>query len=599
MNVEPPHILIIDDLFGRRVVSGRNRERENLCAKFLLLDAEQSEGPGQFRVETPTAIATFYRGQIPAAARVGSVVENDLEGSLSLVRQRSGKGGKAPWSLILVDLCFYTGLVTEESDAEGPGVPEGRSGDEDPAHYFGLTLLEAIHRQFPHLPVMVLSSKPRDEVSREFSERGAVGFIARDDPRGAEALQDALWRHGLIADESGKLLGSSLALLLALREARRLAREDRHIIIEGEAGTPRAELASYISEVTMKAGERLRRPYVFIGSGALATSSPAEFLGSDERSPSHPEGNAGFFEAANGGDLVLDEVTAVPRDIQGVLLRVLQEQQVQRLGGRRPRSVRIRVIVIATTPPSTGALTPELAEELRSWNLLRMPPLCERLEDFPMLAKEALRVAEMGRVDTFRREMTPAALARLADYSWPGNEAELAQVINSAVSRYPDVEFLVPGHLNLGESLPQPAATLETDSQPFADSDLELRDLLKAQSNLLFSQGRVVEWAGQLEALRLSQSWVQARLLAAALEATKRRTPSNPAGTIQIQPALRLAMGDPLLTASKAADLVKRLLAPIANGLTGDLADAYAAALRLRPKDGGRRNGHQEAEEKP
>ena len=77
-----------------------------------------------------------------------------------------------------------------------------------------------------------------------------------------------------------------------------------------------------------------------------------------------------------------------------------------------------------------------------------------------------------------------------------------------------------------------------------------------------------------------------ARLLAAALEATKRRTPERPSGVVQIHPAAKLATGDAGLTAVKAADLFKRLLGPLESELDGDLLEAYQVSLRLRPKAG-------------
>jgi hypothetical protein len=189
------------------------------------------------------AQTVFFRGQTPIEAKVGNVVENDLDGALAVVRKgwpvTKSKSQAAEcnlWSMVLVDLCFYTGRVTEESYRQTPGMPEGRPGDDDWHSYFGLTLLEAIHHEFPDLPVMVLSGKSRDEVSLEFSRRGAVGFIARDDLRGPELLKDALQLHGLLPDPTGEIVGQSLPLLLALRDARRAAMHRENVLIRGERG---------------------------------------------------------------------------------------------------------------------------------------------------------------------------------------------------------------------------------------------------------------------------------------------------------------------------------------------------------------------------
>jgi len=99
-----------------------------------------------------------------------------------------------------------------------------------------------------------------------------------------------------------------------------------------------------------------------------------------------------------------------------------------------------------------------------------------------------------------------------------------------------------------------------------------------------FDPARTGEWAGKLEEARSASSWLLARHLEACLKATKRRTPEKPEGVLQIHPAAKLLTGDPKLTATKAADVIKRLLGPLEDALEGDLADAYEIAVRLRPK---------------
>ena len=104
------------------------------------------------------------------------------------------------------------------------------------------------------------------------------------------------------------------------------------------------------------------------------------------------------------------------------------------------------------------------------------------------------------------------------------------------------------------------------------------------QARLRFDHRGIVRWSGRLEELERNHIWLLARYLQAALEATKRRNPEHPEGLIQIHPAVKLITGNAMLTASKAADVVKRLLGPIKNDLQGDLLKAYAIAIRLRPK---------------
>lgn len=162
-----PRILIVDDLFGRNVPSVLNTDRESLCAHFLLQDAsgDAAAAASQQKVLKPVADAIFSRGQLPVVADTGSVVKNDLQGTLAKVREGwhgAFAKGKLPWAMVLLDLCFYTGRVTEVSHRRASGMPEGNPEDDDPRNYFGLALLDAIHREFPELPVFILSSKSRE-----------------------------------------------------------------------------------------------------------------------------------------------------------------------------------------------------------------------------------------------------------------------------------------------------------------------------------------------------------------------------------------------------------------------------------------------------
>ena len=267
-----PRLLIIDDLFGRTLSDRRNEERSNLCGQYLIEDVTGDEiGKGSFqRIKKPVAQAVFYRGQAPLCSTVGDTVENDLEGTLRYIQAGwdDAQGVHARWAMVLLDLCFYTGKVTPESNRKASGMPEGRLDDDDPRQYFGLDLLKAIHARFPDLPVVILSSKPREQVSREFSQLGALAFLPRGIENGVNLLRDYIWRHGLIPDESGEIVGHSKALLMTLRAARRAASDRRNILIRGERGTGKELLARYIHRHSVQQQEQ--HPLVTVDSGALS-----------------------------------------------------------------------------------------------------------------------------------------------------------------------------------------------------------------------------------------------------------------------------------------------------------------------------------------
>lgn len=585
-----PQILVVDDLFGREVRGGRNSDREGLCARFLWRDGsgDRAASASKQRVAEPSAEAVFHRGQHPVDSSVGSTVENDFEAVVVRVRDGWAEAlaeGRPPWAMVLLDLCFYTGRVTEASDRRTPGMPEGRTGDDDPRSYFGLTLLDAIHREFPELPVFILSSKPREEVSLEFSRRGAIGFIDRTDPNGPELLQEALLRHGLLEDTTGSIVGRSLPLLLALREARRAALHRHHLLVGGERGSGKELLARYIHQ-----HGGTDRPFVPVNSAIFTPQLfSSEFFGIEAGTATGVTAKNGLIEAADGGDLFLDEVADLPQEAQAGILRVLQDGHFTRVGGKKSRKVDVRVIAATNSDvqhPNSG-FRADLLDRLRTGGFIALPALRERLDDIPLLAESTVREAEKVHRGARPREISDEALQTLASHHWPGNIRELRTVIFDAVNRFPDVEHLVPAHLRIearkttvpvSKVVPAPAT-----KAPAAG----LSALLDALKGVEFDPRSVAEWMGHLRILQDEQARVAARLVGAAIEATKRRTPEHPDGLIQIQPAGRLVTGDATLTASKAADLFKRTLGPIADELDGDLLEAYQIALRLRPRSGG------------
>lgn len=642
-----PRLLVLDDTFGRGSRGGPNADRENLCAHFLWQDGTGDAGAkaSKQKVLEPTAEAVFCRAQTPACSTVGDMVANDLGSALEAVRkgwpeeiQDSGfRIQEFPhWSMVLLDLCFYTGKVTEESHRRTPGMPEGRPGDDDPRSYFGLTLLDAIHREFPELPIFILSSKPRDEVSLEFSRRGALGFIDRSALDGPELLEQALWQHGLLADPTGELVGHSLALLLALRAARRAAGHRKNVLIRGERGSGkeliarlvhRANSRFMIPESRSKGGEEseiqnpkseIQIPFVVVNS---ATFTPelfaSELFGIESKTATGVAGKAGLIESADGGELFLDEIADMPAQVQAGLLRVLQDRTVTRVGGKAPRQVDVRFLSASNADLEAlierGGFREDLVDRLREGGLIEMPPLRERAEDVPLLVERFVREAEAQRPGSQRRRVTPEAMEALMAHPWPGNIRELRSVVFDAVQSHPDVEHLVEGHLRIrraegGGLKPEgggrqveggkrkaefsEASTEEGGGRKAeggkrkAEGGMSLGDLLEVLRAQRFEPDDIGDWAGRLEEVQTGCAWLLARQLEGCLEATKRRTPEQPEGVVQIHPAAKLATGNPNLTATKAADLFKRVLSPLEDELEGDLLEAYKTAVRLRPKGG-------------
>lgn len=502
--------------------------------------------------------------------------------------------------MLLLDLCFYTGCVTEESHWRTSGMPVGRAGDEDPQNYFGLTLLDAIHREFPELPILVLSSKPRDEVSLEFSQRGALGFIARDDLQGPEKLAEALWQHGLLPDPSGEMVGASLEFLLALREARRAARHRENLLIRGERGTGKELFANYVRRMSSSVEANVDRPLVTVNSAVFTPSLFAsELFGIQPRTATGVDGKIGLIESANHGDLFLDEIADMPAEVQAAMLRVLQERQITPVGARRSKDVDVRFLSATNADLENEAtgFRSDLLDRLRTGGTLWLPPLRERPTDIPLLAEKFVREAESQRKGAMQRQITPEALKALRSYDWPGNIRELRSAIFDAVNRHPDVEHFVPGHLRLSVgSTPKTSGStysipnVRPEESPVTQQTGEdhFRQLLGSMAHFEFDPVDRAAWAGQFGQFQSAIADLIAKYIKVALEASRRPTPENPAGDLLIHPAMKLLTGDRDLTASQAADFIKRQLnlspADRERILQDDvLREAHEIAIRLRP----------------
>jgi DNA-binding NtrC family response regulator len=606
-----PRLLIIDDLFGRIHEDRRNEERANLCGQYLIQDVTGDEiGKGsEQRIKRPVAQAVFCRGQKPALSVVGDQVENDLDGTLRVIQEgwSNWQKDRPRWAMILLDLCFYTGTVTKESDRKTSGMPEGRPDDDDPEHYFGLRLLKAIHNRFPDLPVVILSSKPRGQVSREFSQHGALAFLPRGEENSRELLREYIRRHALIPDETDEIIGHSTALLLTLRAARRAALDQFNVLIRGERGTGKELLARYIHRHGSQVSER---PLVVVDSGALSPQLYASELFGHKRGAftGAERDRKGRILQADGGDLFLDEIGNMPVDVQVGLLRVLEQREVTPLGALEGQPVNVRFIAATNEDlegkAAAGGFRKDLLDRLREGSTIYLQPLRERLDDLDRLVEGIVRAAEQAKPGVLTRQIEPATLERLRSYDWPGNVRELRSCLYNAVYSYPDVEHLQPIHLRFDETIlrsSEQARVISAASQARdlrgalpeeMNGDLAARSLdalITEMNEFQFENIKPAALLNKLNLLQEAYAHLAAQLLKAALQATSKPTPDNPEGDLLIHPAIKLVTGDKTITASKAADVIKRLFAlhpEVEKLLDADpvLKQAYETALRLRPR---------------
>jgi formate hydrogenlyase transcriptional activator len=235
------------------------------------------------------------------------------------------------------------------------------------------------------------------------------------------------------AGSFGEIIGDSDGLRDVLKQAALVAPADTTVLIVGETGTGKELLARLIHE----RGARAKGPFVAVNCAALPDTlveselfghEKGAFTGAVARKP-------GKFEIAHRGTLFLDEIGDLPAEAQAKLLRVLQERQVQRIGGTQTIPVDVRVIAATnhdlTTAIAEGRFRSDLFYRLSVFPL-RLPALRERSEDIDILALHFVRqLAAQLRKPV--RELTGDALARLREYDWPGNIRELHNVLERAV----------------------------------------------------------------------------------------------------------------------------------------------------------------------
>jgi len=604
MSTQLPQVLVIDDFFGRAVPGSYNHDRTTLCEKFGLKDITQHGAAKTELLEDPCAEAVFFRGQLPDPAAIGDTVTNDLNGCVSAVvgGWQDERGSKQPWAMILLDLCFYTGTVTKQSDRRAVGMPEGQSTDNDPNNYFGIEILRAIREVDSALPVVILSSKSREDVNLTFSELNACGFLARDTHDSPLKLREYLKRHALVPDFSGPIVGTSRSLLLALRKARLMAETSGSVLIRGEPGTGKELFARFIHNTSARADQSFEARSLASISCDIAES---ELFGHSKGSFTGAIADRqGAFEVADHGTLFLDEIGDANTELQSKLLRVLETGEIHPVGRDKARPVDVRVISATNIDIENRAargdgFREDLIGRLRQAGTLWLPPLRDRKDDIPLLTEHFTRQAEDEHGRAMRRKILPETISLLQSQEWPGNLRDLKNCIAQAVMEHPDLEYLTPSHIH--SILNKSGAAYGSVSNPQVikvpgsldgvavvgtPTMIKVIEVLRSYDPNAEASS---EWTGQIFRAQAAWSVFVANMVLSSIRATKRISVECPEGEVLIHPAMKLLTGDSTLSATKAADLIKRLLTTVPASVPIpcidelDLKIALATAQRLRP----------------
>ncbi|MDH4610551.1 sigma-54 dependent transcriptional regulator [Pseudomonas sp. BN102] len=305
----------------------------------------------------------------------------------------------------------------------------------------GMALLQAVQAIDRELPFLMVTGHGDVPQAVEAMRLGAYDFIEK--PFTAERLLDSLRRalekRRLVQENrrlrvqvdlkdqlDGRLLGVSRPMLQLRRQVLELARTPVNTLLRGETGSGKEMVARCLHDF----GPRAERPFVALNCAAIPENLfESELFGHESGAFTGAQGKRiGKIEHAHGGTLFLDEIESMPLAQQVKLLRVLQEQRLERLGSNQSITVDIRVV---------AATKPDLREEVRAGRFredllyrlnvaeLQLPALRERREDIPLLFEHFARQAS-ERLGRPQPSLTPAELAQLLAHGWPGNVRELA-----------------------------------------------------------------------------------------------------------------------------------------------------------------------------
>ncbi len=342
----------------------------------------------------------------------------------------------------------------------------------------GMDLLEELKKAGVQTPIVLISGQANIEMAVKATRLGALDFLEK--PLSTDKLLltvDNALKLSRLEDENrelrhrlGKhqLVGSGPAMKKLLAQIERVAASETRVCILGETGTGKELVARAIHEKS----PRHENAFITLNCAAVpAELIESELFGHEKGSFTGAAGrHIGKFEQAEGGTLFLDEIGDMPVSMQAKLLRVLEEGEVERVGGEKPIKVNVRVIVATHRNLEDLVKKNEFRRDLfhRVYVFpLSLPPLRERPEDFPDLVAHFAR--QVAAQNAWKEKLfSPDAIAALRQYSWPGNVRELRNVVERLVLlsaedtiTADDVKLALPGSEAAGTASAAPGTLLQ------------------------------------------------------------------------------------------------------------------------------------------
>jgi len=318
----------------------------------------------------------------------------------------------------------------------------------------GLELLKAVKNRLPDTEVIIVTAYGTIDVAVEAMHKGAWDFITKpfssdelivkvkralkviEQKSEADRLKDEnmyLRQETEIRFNYGEIIGESKEMKKVYKTIEKVAKNNTSVLILGESGTGKELAARAIHFNSL----RKDNPFIRVNCGALAQGVlESELFGHEKGAFTGAiRRKRGRFELADHGTLFLDEIGDLPAETQVKLLRVLQEKEFERVGGEDTISVDVRIIAATNLDLKEQVRAGKFREDLyyRLYILpIHLPPLRERKEDIPLLARHFINKigSELGKHDI---SITDPAMEILNNYSWPGNVRELQNIIERAL----------------------------------------------------------------------------------------------------------------------------------------------------------------------
>ena len=335
----------------------------------------------------------------------------------------------------------------------------------------GLDLQQELAKAGIQIPIIFITGHGDIPTSVRAMKAGALEFLTKpvNDEDLLDAIQQAIARDRRARQQGGgagpqdfeNIVGTSAALKGVLHQVEVVAPTESTVLILGETGTGKELIARAIHTIS----SRSNRPFVKLNCAAIPSGLlESELFGHEKGAFTGAVAQRiGRFELAHGGTLFLDEVGDIPLELQSKLLRVLQEQEFERLGNTRTIRVDVRLVAATNRDLAQMVAEKQFREDLYfRLNVfpIRIPPLRERAGDVPLLVRHFVdRYAERmnKRIETIPEE----AMAALCRHAWPGNIRELQNFIERAVILTPDSVLKIQAN-ELQDSVPVPSTAPNT-----------------------------------------------------------------------------------------------------------------------------------------